>query len=1498
MTTYNWNVTGGNFGAASSWSPTGGPPTAADGTNINLTTSVFGSGYANYLNIYGPITVTISSAFTTTITTDVLMGSASGAATTVNVNAAWNNINVNNGISVGQNGFGSAVLNVNSGGSLTTDNISVGTNYANSSTAYSGTMTVQSGGAVTITYTTNVGVRQGATGALTVTGTGSKLSTGASLNIGNVGTGTLSLSNGAQINASQLDVGVNYDQPTLASGSGTATIQSGAVLTTTGQYQEIGAGATGTSTDVALAGTGAVTVDGAGSKWIATNGQIAIGDANSKTGTLTVSNGGSVTSTNGLYIGNEWNGADGSYGTLNITSGGTVTSGANSALGGMYAASQSKASVTGAGSKWTVNDLIVNQTGDLSVTSGGAVQVTGDWLGMQGGVVQVDSNSSLEDGSAGGAALGYLTVDPMTQWGSNLWAVGTIEANVIDNGGIYSNEINGQGSLVIEGPTGVADTGTLTGNGWLWAGTQSPLDLYTASVASTLHVQFSGWDSTIGIEATGFSAPIYNFQAGDTLNIQGLAFNGGASSYTFTPSGSVGGGTLVIHEGASSVTLNIASSPTGISGNLTLAATSGGTSVSFTNGAAQSPFTLWSSPGSLFNTSSGIVDGMDYGLSNVTDGGTPVWVDAATPAASYVANGANSYSIELATQDWLGDVQPEITIATDSNFVNPITYPALVSTFGAAPFSALAADTIFSNTTTQGNGAVLYLSGSTGAYSFNFQPFSVTYPSATATYNLVTITGAPVTLLSNIADPLAWTSNNNSGTALVLGYMTKNTNTTENLYFDSFTTGGSANLTAPVLIASNLPNYTPFFVGYYNGSYSYRYLAVNSAVGTGLVGGSFNAATGAVGALSMLVDLPSYTAFTGVESEVLSNGNSLRIIEGVRSGQSVIQVFLNNSPSTAATATATFNLSSSNDYFQRAAIYDSNTNALDYTVVAYTDNNQVHLELLNETGQQIGGDLVVPGITSFLRLDTMQGINAHSSTRVELDYLATDPNGGQEVKSLIYDTASGPYTATLSGVGLWDGSPFDDTYSWGSGVYTIDGGGGTDTLSATSLAVGQVEIGFNASGDVVMTDATGDSDTLRRFSTITLSNDVVNISGKTLIFTAAAPDAITSFANGETLDLQYVAYSGPEHFALISSAGGVGSFALENASNAVLGQVNIAGMFNAANLTAGSDGGSGTDIGFYSQAARALHFNGPAAGSGSVLWYNSVSGTVLDWSLANGSVSASANVAGFTPNSGWSVIGAADVNGDGTTDVLLNYTGGGQTTISDWTVANGTYSGYHAIGGFGTNSGWSVLGTGDFNGDGTADVLLSWTGGGATHLYSWQDSNGTAVATDNLNMGYAVNSGWTVLGVGDFNGDGTSDVLFENTQSGLVADWSVNNGVAGAFNSVAGIAPNSGWTFDGIGDFNGDGVSDVLWQNGGTLALWEMSNGSLLKSVTVSSSAPSGYTFEGISDYFGTGTSGILWQNATNGQTLLWNLSGGQVVATTSPGGADPSSWHVVQTPS
>ena len=79
---------------------------------------------------------------------------------------------------------------------------------------------------------------------------------------------------------------------------------------------------------------------------------------------------------------------------------------------------------------------------------------------------------------------------------------------------------------------------------------------------------------------------------------------------------------------------------------------------------------------------------------------------------------------------------------------------------------------------------------------------------------------------------------------------------------------------------------------------------------------------------------------------------------------------------------------------------------------------------------------------------------------------------------------------------------------------------------------------------------------------------------------------------------------------------------------------------------------------------------------------------------------------------------------------------------------------------------------------------------------------------------------WHALRTGDFNGDGFADILWQN-DSGEAAIWETNgtatNGTeANGTNVIVAASlgnPGPDWHILGVGDYNGDGRSDILWQN-------------------------------------------------------------------------------------
>ena len=86
---------------------------------------------------------------------------------------------------------------------------------------------------------------------------------------------------------------------------------------------------------------------------------------------------------------------------------------------------------------------------------------------------------------------------------------------------------------------------------------------------------------------------------------------------------------------------------------------------------------------------------------------------------------------------------------------------------------------------------------------------------------------------------------------------------------------------------------------------------------------------------------------------------------------------------------------------------------------------------------------------------------------------------------------------------------------------------------------------------------------------------------------------------------------------------------------------------------------------------------------------------------------------------------------------------------------------------------------------------------------------------------------WHIKGTGDFNFDGMADILWQN-DDGTPAIWLMNGmTVLGGGGSAGNPGPS--WHIKGTGDFNNDGKSDILWQNdNGTPAIWLMDGMTLI----------------------------------------------------------------------
>jgi hypothetical protein len=149
----------------------------------------------------------------------------------------------------------------------------------------------------------------------------------------------------------------------------------------------------------------------------------------------------------------------------------------------------------------------------------------------------------------------------------------------------------------------------------------------------------------------------------------------------------------------------------------------------------------------------------------------------------------------------------------------------------------------------------------------------------------------------------------------------------------------------------------------------------------------------------------------------------------------------------------------------------------------------------------------------------------------------------------------------------------------------------------------------------------------------------------------------------------------------------------------------------------------------------------------------------------------------------------------------------------------------------------------------------------------------------------------------DFDGNGTSDILWAKGDSTELAIWNMQGAsiINGAFLQGTPRSGETDWDLSSGADLNGDGKSDILWRkesssvdaNAGEVAVWIMDgptivDGGFLPTSPIPTDDPDDWFFE-LADFNGDGKTDLLWEKSdfastSPGLNAIWIMDGPAIV--------------------
>lgn len=347
---------------------------------------------------------------------------------------------------------------------------------------------------------------------------------------------------------------------------------------------------------------------------------------------------------------------------------------------------------------------------------------------------------------------------------------------------------------------------------------------------------------------------------------------------------------------------------------------------------------------------------------------------------------------------------------------------------------------------------------------------------------------------------------------------------------------------------------------------------------------------------------------------------------------------------------------------------------------------------------------------------------------------------------------------------------------------------------------------------------------------------------------------------------------------------------IDTANQFSLGMANLDAAKTALSLAAAGSGATGSDPDF----VVAADFNGDgkidlAVANDPQLVLGSGSGVTILLGNGDGTFTAAPS---FSTSSVYG-LAVADFNNDGKPDLAIS-SGTNSITIL---LGNGDGT-FTSAGTVSTGTGPAAIVVGDFNRDGNADLAVANTAGISILL-------GKGDGTFTVGTAIPNGSDASYVAVGDFNGDGKADLAVTETNGAQIF---LGNGdgtfTAGAILPPSGAFENQPGDGIAVGDFNGDGKTDLAIESvryspaAETVDVF-LGNGdgtftAKPAAITVNGATDTNASSIAAADFNGDGKTDLILSDDQEVGIFLSNGDGTFTASATAPGATTSPNWNSV----